>query len=67
MAQRGFSVEDVALMLTAVVDARPSGPSGRWLLICVLGDRPWQLVVQPDATGHTLVVVTAWPRPRRIP
>jgi hypothetical protein len=34
---------------------------GRWRVLTQLRRRPWEIIVEPDAEAHRIVVITAYP------
>ena len=60
MADRGFDETDLRDMLERATGFNPDHIPGRWLIHTTHADRPWDVVVEPDAEVQSLVVVTAY-------
>lgn len=61
MADRDFTEIDLRLMLERTTSWRPDVIPGRFVIETRHGDRPWEVIVEPDDEDQLLVVVTAYP------
>ncbi|MGN6727926.1 MAG: hypothetical protein ACTHLZ_18550 [Tepidisphaeraceae bacterium] len=61
MQDRGFDEIALREMLEAAAAWRPDNISGRFAIDCRYNGELWQVIVEPDETTETLVVVTAFP------
>jgi hypothetical protein len=62
MVDRGFSETDLRAMMETATAIRRDPMPGRWTVDVKRDSRPWRVVVEPDAHGKRLVVITAFPR-----
>jgi hypothetical protein len=60
MADREFSELDVRRMLSIASDLRKDIAPGRWVIETRHGRTPWEVIVEPDADAHLLIVITAY-------
>lgn len=60
MVDRGFTETDLRRMLDGVKVVRRSHVSGRYVVECSRGRRPWHVVVEPDETHRLVLVITAY-------
>ena len=60
MEQRGVTEVELRAMLERATVFRPSIVEGRFLVEVSHKGRPWIVVVEPDADGLVLVVVTVY-------
>lgn len=61
MADRGFTELDLRSMLNAATTVRRDVVHGRWIAVCRLHWRRWEVVLEPDPNLRVLVVITAYP------
>lgn len=61
MADRDFNELEVRRMLSLASAVRPDAVSGRWIVETRHHRAPWEVIVEPDAGAHLLVVITAYP------
>jgi hypothetical protein len=62
MEDRAFTETDLRRMLEIALDYAPDpAMDGRFLIKTRHGRGDWEVIVEPDAEGHCLVVVTAYP------
>lgn len=61
MADRGFNEIDVRRMLSVASAIRPDVVPGRWVAATRHRRAEWEVIVEPDADGQLLVVITAYP------
>jgi hypothetical protein len=61
MSDRSFNEVDLREMLEIATGFRPDEQAGRWVIVSSKQNRPWEIVVEPDESIKTLVVVTAYP------
>ncbi len=61
MADRDFSELDVRRMLSIASDIRGDIVPGRWIIETHHRRRSWEVIVEPDADAHLLIVITAYP------
>ena len=61
MADRDFNELAIRRMLSVATGFRPDAVPDRWIIATRHRRAPWEVIVEPDATGHLLVVVTAYP------
>ena len=60
MEQRGVTEVDVRAMLERATRYEPSVVDGRFMIHAVHTQRPWIVIVEPDADAKLLVVVTVY-------
>jgi hypothetical protein len=60
MEQRGVSEVDIRAMLQRAMRYEPSVIDGRFMIHVQHQDRPWVVIVEPDAEVRLLLVVTAY-------
>ncbi|MGE5815811.1 MAG: DUF4258 domain-containing protein [Acidobacteriota bacterium] len=60
MEQRGVTEVDVRAMLEQATGFEPSVAEGRFMIHVANNNRPWIVIVEPDADASLLVVVTAY-------
>ena len=60
MEQRGVTEVDVRAMLERATAFEPSVVEGRFMIHVAKSNRPWIVIVEPDADASLLVVVTAY-------
>jgi len=60
MEDRGFNEIELRGMMQRATAWRPSAWEGRFVVESAMTGRPWEIVVEPDAAGKRLVVVTAY-------
>jgi hypothetical protein len=60
MVDRDFNEVDLRQMLDVATDYRTSSSEGRFLISCRYHGRRWEVVVEPDETTRSLIVVTAY-------
>lgn len=60
MEQRGVTEVDVRAMLERATRYEPSVVEGRFMIHAVHQERPWIVIVEPDADAKLLVVVTPY-------
>lgn len=66
MVDRGFSELDRREMLEHATSTRPSDVPGRWVVATRWRRKSWEVIVEPDDTICSVVVVTAYEvMPRR--
>lgn len=61
MSDRGFSEVELRAMLEVASGYRRDIVPGRWVTKAKHRGKPWEVVVEPDATVELLVVITAYP------
>lgn len=61
MLDRGFSETDLRRMMTDATGLHRSNEPGRWIVETAHEDRPWNVIVEPDPSDRTLVVITGYP------
>lgn len=61
MADRCFNETDLRAMIQDAGAVRPDLEPGRWVIETRLGQRPWEVIVEPVAVENLVVVVTAYP------
>jgi hypothetical protein len=60
MEQRGVTEVDVRAMLERATRYEPTVVEGRFMIHAVHQQRPWIVIVEPDAEAELLVVVTSY-------
>lgn len=60
MDERGFSEVDLRAMLEDATDFRESVMPGRFVITTVHADAAWEVVVEPDESDNSLIIVTAY-------
>lgn len=60
MLDRGLSEVDVRLMVDSTTELSQAGDPGRWIVATTHDSRIWEIIVEPDSTDKTIVVVTAY-------
>ena len=60
MEQRGVTEVDVPAMLERAIAFEPSVVEGRFMIPATHQNRPWIVIVEPDADASVLVVVTVY-------
>lgn len=60
MEQRGVTEVDVRAMLERATRYEPSVVEARFMIHAVHQQRPWIVIVEPDADAKLLVVVTPY-------
>ena len=60
MEDRGFSEIDVRAMFDDATQWRQSIVPGRFVITTAHQSEAWEIVVEPDELGGTLIVVTAY-------
>ena len=60
MEQRGVTEVDVRAMLERATRYEPSVVEGRFMIHAIHQQRPWIVIVEPDAEAKLLVVVTVY-------
>jgi uncharacterized protein DUF4258 len=58
--QRGVTELDVRAMLERATGFEPSVVEGRFMIHVARDNRPWIVIVEPDADASLLVVVTVY-------
>jgi len=61
MADRRFTELDLRRMLDRATSFLRDIVKGRWVIQTRHRSRPWEVIVEPDATEELLVVITAYP------
>jgi len=61
MEDREFSELDVRQMLSTASGLRRDIVQDRWIVETRRRRRPWEIIVEPDADAHLLIVITAYP------
>jgi hypothetical protein len=61
MADRRFNEVDLRRMLELARDYREDIIEGRWVIDVRRGRAHWEVIVEPERTTESLVVVTAYP------
>ena len=61
MADRRFTELDLRRMFDRATGFRRDIVEGRWVIRTRHRRRPWEIIVEPDATENFLVVITAYP------
>jgi len=61
MEDRSFTELDLRGMLEAATGYRKDIAPGRWVIEAKRGRAPWEVIVEPDPSLETLVVITAYP------
>ena len=61
MEDRSFTELDLRGMLEAATGYRKDIAPGRWVIEAKRGRTPWEVIVEPDPSLETLVVITAYP------
>ena len=61
MEDRQFNEIDLRKMLQHSRGCRKDVVEGRWVIDAWHDRHPWEVIVEPDATDHVLVVITAYP------
>lgn len=62
MIDRNFNEVDLRHMLNLASGYRPSSSEGRFVVSCPFQGHQWEVVVEPDETTRSLIVVTAYER-----
>lgn len=65
MEDRGFSEVELREMMETADGYRDDIVEGRWAIEARHRRRDWEVIVEPDHEARLLVVVTAYPVPRR--
>jgi hypothetical protein len=60
MIDRSFNEVELREMLQQATAYRPDRQANRWIVETTYSGRTWEVVVEPDASAQTLVVVTAY-------
>jgi len=60
MQDRSFGEIDLRDMLERATNLRPDFMPGRWVVETTHLARNWEVIVEPEAAGQVLVVVTAF-------
>jgi hypothetical protein len=60
MGQRGVTEVEVRAMLERATGLEASVVAGRFMIQTRRGQSPWIVIVEPDAGGRLLVVVTVY-------
>jgi hypothetical protein len=60
MEQRGVTAVEVRAMLERATGFEPSVAEGRFMIQTRRDQRPWVVIVEPDAEARLLVVVTVY-------
>ncbi len=60
MIDRGFSETDLRTMLAEASSFAPDVEPNRWVISTKWRGRPWEIIVEPDASVQRLVVITAY-------
>jgi len=60
MEQRGVTEVEVRAMLERATGFEPSVVEGRFMILTRRAQRPWIVIVEPDAGVNLLVVVTVY-------
>jgi hypothetical protein len=60
MEDRNFSEVELREMLEHASEYREDILDGRWVIETRHRRRPWEVIVEPDAHEHLLVVITAY-------
>lgn len=58
---RNFTEVEVRRMRSTATGSRPDLVSGRWIVRTRHRRVAWELIVEPDADAHLVVVITAYP------
>lgn len=61
MIDRRFSEIDLREMLDRATGFRPDTTPGRWVIETTHSRRAWEVIVEPDETFESLIVLTAYP------
>lgn len=61
MDDRRFTELDLRAMLEAASGYRRDAAPGRWVIETRHRRKPWEVIVEPDASLDLLVVITAYP------
>lgn len=61
MHDREFTELDLRAMLERALRFRRAETNDRWVIETKYRRHPWEVVVEPDFDGRTLVIVTAYP------
>lgn len=61
MVDRDFSDVDLRAMMESAVSFREGDEAGRFVVVTSHEQRPWEVIVEPDADDHLLIVITAYP------
>jgi hypothetical protein len=61
MEDRGFNEVDLRRMLEHACGYRPDIVEGRFVVDARHAESPWEVIVEPDAIGGLIVVITAYP------
>ena len=60
MIDRGFSETGLRLMLESASGYRPSSTAGRFVILCPFEAQSWEVVVEPDESLQSLLIITAY-------
>jgi len=63
MEQRGVTEVEVRAMLESATGFEPSVVEGRFMINAHRAQRPWIVILEPDADGSLLVIVTVYEVP----
>jgi hypothetical protein len=61
MVDRRFNEVELRQMLEKATGYREDIVDGRWVIETKHSRRAWEVIVEPDADFHVLVVITAYP------
>ena len=61
MLDRGFSEVDLRSMMENVSGLHEDETPGRWVVETTHDSESWEVIVEPDAEGRLLIVITAYP------
>jgi len=61
MIDRDFTEVDLRSMMHEAIGFRPDVVEGRWVIDARRAGKPWEVIVEPNAPGERLVVITAYP------
>lgn len=60
MEDRGFTEVDLRAMMEAASGWRRDHVEDRFVLLCRLRGRRWQVIIEPDEDRQVLVIITAY-------
>ncbi|MDD4889802.1 MAG: DUF4258 domain-containing protein [Phycisphaerae bacterium] len=60
MVQRGFGEVELRAMLHDARDLIPDREAGRWVVLARWEGKDWKVIIEPDADGKVVWVLTAF-------